>query len=226
MYYQLKGLVLRVQTSAEADKLLTLYTCEWGKVTVTVPGVKKIGAKLTASTEPVTENQFMVYLNHPLSRGKVTGARLLESFPQLRTGWRRLIIAQYCAEICEALTPFNEENEQKYELLLRTWQLLQTAKHPWRILIAYMLRFLKLSGYSFPEYLSRHKTLVPAKEEQMIRRLSLLSGEAVDTDPELTPALERSIHRHIERYLELYLSRPLATRVFIQKLGAAKRKKR
>ena len=32
MYQQLKGLILRGQVSAEADKLITIYTYEWGKI--------------------------------------------------------------------------------------------------------------------------------------------------------------------------------------------------
>jgi len=55
----------------------------------------------------------------------------------------------------EMLTPFNSENLKKYELLQRTWGLLEKVRYPWRIFAAFTLRFLKLSGYSFIEYLRR-----------------------------------------------------------------------
>ncbi|MHB9154351.1 MAG: DNA repair protein RecO [Endomicrobiales bacterium] len=223
MYYQLRGLVLRSQVSAEADKLLTLYTHEWGKITALVPGAKKIKAKFSAATEPVTESEFMVYLNHPSARPKVTGARLVNSFPALRRDWRRFTVAQYCSEISEVLTPFNAENPKKYELLLRTWALLAEARYPWRIFVAFCLRFLKLSGYSFVEFLRGERTGVSDEEQRVIQQLSTLSGEEIDRKLEIEPQVEKEVRAHLESYLNTYLPRPLATREFWNKVGIAHR---
>jgi len=41
MYYQLRSLVLRSDVSSEADKLVRLYTYEWGKISAIVPGQKR-----------------------------------------------------------------------------------------------------------------------------------------------------------------------------------------
>lgn len=219
MYYQLKGLVLRAQVSSEADKLLTVYTDEWGKISMLVPGAKKIKAKFSAATEPVTETEFMVYLGSPQARAKVTGARIANGFTALRKDWRRFSIAQYCAEICEVLTPFNAENVKKYELLSRTWALLGEAKYPWRIFVAYCLRFLKLSGYGFSEYLRGERTPVSARERGVIHQLSTLSGAEIDRELEIAPAVEKDVRKHLESYLSVYLPRPLAVREFWNKVG-------
>lgn len=226
MYYSVRALVLRSQVSGEADKLVTLYTREWGKVTAIVPGAKKIKAKFSALSEPVMESDLMVYLAHPTARPKVTGGRILNGFAYLRTDWRRFSVAQHCAEISDVMTPFNAENEKKYELLLRAWELLATANNPSRILTAFMLRFLRLSGYSFTEYLRQEANAVPRADRALIERLSALSGEEADTDPAFSAASDRDLRRHVEAYIAQYLPRPVAAREFWHKVSLAHERQR
>ena len=219
MYYQLKGLVLRSRVSAEADKLVTLYTYEWGKITAVVPGAKKIKAKFSAAAEPVTESEFMVYAKHQSVRPKVTGAKMTESFAALRKDWRNYSIAAYCGEVCEQLTPFNAENPAKYLLLQRTWELLGGARNPWRIYTAFVLRFLKLSGYNFYDYLKGENIAMPEAEMNAIAHLSTLSGEHIDKQYELSAASENRVRRYLDAYLSLYIARPLSSREFFRKIG-------
>ncbi len=219
MYYQLKSLVLKERISSEADKLVTAYTLEWGKIVAMAPGAKKIKAKLAAATEPVMESDLLIYMAHPTARAKVTGAVIVDGFAALRTDWRRFVMAQSCAEIADALTPLNAENPKKYELLARTWKLLETARHPWRIFAAFTLRFLKLSGYSFTEYITHGSTCIPEAEKKMIRRIATLSGEDVDREGDMPHDMEKKITGHLYAYLNLYLPYPLATREFWRKVN-------
>jgi DNA repair protein RecO (recombination protein O) len=218
MYYQLNGLVLRSRVSAEADKLVTLYTYEWGKITAVVPGAKKIKAKFSAASEPITESEFMIYAKHQSARPKVTSVKMTESYMALRKSWINFSIASYCAEVCDQLTPFNAENPRKYELLRRTWLLLGEAQNPWRIYTAFVLRFLKLSGYNFYEYLVGEGIRLPEREFKMIRCLTNLSGTELDRNFELDSASEEKIRRYIDSYLSLYLPRPLSCKEYFRKV--------
>lgn len=219
MYYQLKALVLRSQISGEADKLVRLYTNEWGKVSAVVPGAKKINAKLSYATEPIMESSIMVYAKTPEARPKVTGAVILDGFTLLRKNWKAFWIAQYCAEITEILTPFNSSNSKKYDLLFRTWKLLEKAQHPWRIFMAFTLRFLKLSGYSFMDYLKRENSSIAQAEKNILHSLATLSGEDIDEKIQLNEKLEKNVMSHINKYLDNYLPWPLAAKEFWQKIS-------
>jgi len=221
MYHHIKGLVLKSKISAEADQLITLYTYEWGKISAIVPGAKKIKAKLGWAAEPVRENEFLVYLKGQNLRPKVTGARCLNNFSKLFFDWRRLTIAHYCAEIVDVLTPYNSENTRKYDLLSRTWELLETAKYPWRIFSAFVLRFLNLSGYSFVEYLKRNDGLVSKSEKAHISKLSSISGDEVDALLDLEKEIEYNVSRAIDGYLSTYLPRKLYSREFYRQIEQA-----
>jgi DNA repair protein RecO (recombination protein O) len=221
MYYQVKGLILRSSVCGEADKSITAFTDLWGKVSLVVPGAKKIKAKLAAASEPVTETDFIVYAAHSRARPKVTGAKVMDNFSSVKKNWQSFVYAQYCAELCDALTPFNMENERKYELVARTWKLLATARNPERIIMAFSLRFLKLSGYSFVEYLNNHEAYLLPEEETLIRKLAALSGEELDAETAITAERERSVHRHINNYVGLYLQYPLKSLAFLRKMEIA-----
>lgn len=215
MYYRLNGLVLNTRISGEADKSAIIYTREWGKISAIVPGAKKIKAKLNAQTEPVVEGEYMVYMAGPSARAKVTGARIAEGFIPLRTDWRKFSYAAACAELTDLLTPFNLESPQKYDLLARTWKLLETAAKPRRIYTAFALRFLRLSGYSFVDYISREGRLGGGGEEfEAIRKFSTLSGTEVDNGIGVSEELERRITARVDRYLAEYIPRPMKSRIF------------
>jgi hypothetical protein len=149
---------------------------------------------------------------------------MTRSFPALRKDWRNFSIASYCAEVCDQLTPFNAENPKKYELLARTWELLENAQYPWRIYTAFVLRFLKLSGYNFYEYLVNENVSMPEKDLKAILHLSTLSGEDLDKNYELSAASEERVRRYLDAYLLLYLARPLSSREFFRKVGNSLKK--
>lgn len=218
MYYRLNGLVLRTNIVGEADKSAVVYTREWGKIQAIVPGAKKIKAKLNAATEPVIESDFMVYMAGPTARPKVTGVKIIDEFAPLKTDWRRFSMALSCAEITELLTPYHAENEQKYDLLSRTWKLMEKAKHPWRICTAFTLRFLRLSGYSYLEYIKRETSSVTTEEYNIIKQFSVLSGADVDNGMEISDKMEKRIDSHLEKYLSQHISRPLMTKIFLNKV--------
>ena len=52
-YIVTKGIVLRETETKEADKILTLLTAEWGKISVIARGVRRKGCKYAACAQPL-----------------------------------------------------------------------------------------------------------------------------------------------------------------------------
>ncbi|GHT42583.1 hypothetical protein AGMMS49921_08090 [Endomicrobiia bacterium] len=42
VYYKIKGLILNSKTHGEYDKLVTIYSYEWGKIQAVVPGPREL----------------------------------------------------------------------------------------------------------------------------------------------------------------------------------------
>ena len=215
MYYTIKGLVLNTGIQAEADKLITVYSYEWGKIQAVVPSAKKINAKLAAATEPLTESEFMVFQNHPSMRPKITGANIINNNTAVKSDFKRNIYALYAAEISDKFAPFNSENAEKYDLIARVWHLLGVCRFPQKVLTAFVLRFLKLSGYGYIDYLKHNSSVIDKKIEKGIRKFSSCSGDEADNICEFD---DNKIWNYVETYLMNYIKKP-AVGVFIKKIN-------
>jgi DNA repair protein RecO (recombination protein O) len=216
MYYIIKGLILNSKIHDEHNKLVTIYSYEWGKIQAVAPSAKKIAAKLSAATELITESEFMVYNNHPYLRPKVTGASIIRNNTKVKADFKRNLYALYAAEIGDKFAPFNCQNCQKYDLITRIWEILGICKYPKRALAAFVLRFLKLSGYSFSDYLKNINVIVDKDIEKNIKRLSSCSGNDID----LFDGLEDDrIWNYVETYVTNYIRRPFVS-VFLQKIDS------
>jgi DNA repair protein RecO (recombination protein O) len=213
MYYQIKGLVLNSYAVGEADKVANVFSYEWGKVSIFFPGAKKINAKLASSAEPLTESEFMVYQRHPSMQLRATGARILNNYSHLKIDFVKNAYALYACEIVMKLAPYNIANPQKYTLLARIWEVIGSCKNTRLAVLAFVLRFLKLSGYSFDEYIANNLSAFDPHIQKMIRRLSRCAGDDID-EINIDPI---DIWDTVENYLLIYTKRPSVS-VFFTKM--------
>jgi DNA repair protein RecO (recombination protein O) len=212
MYYTIKGIVLKAKIHREQDKLITIYSYESGKFQAVVPSAKKITAKLSSATEPLTESEFMVFNNGFSST--VVGARIIENNSKIKNDFFKNLYALYALEICDKFAPYNMENKDKYHLITRLWQVLLDCKLHKRALLAFILRFLKISGYSFLDYIKNTNILIDKKVIKSIRQLSNCYGNDVDMLCEIE---DDKVWNCVESYLTNYILRPSLS-VFLQKL--------
>ncbi|MDR0823433.1 MAG: DNA repair protein RecO [Endomicrobium sp.] len=213
MYYQIKGLVLNSKISGEADKTVSIYTYEWGKIAAIVPSAKKIAAKLNGATEPLTESEFMIYQSHPSMRPKITGAQILNNYTKTKTAFKNNLYALYAAEISDKLLPFNSPNIKKYQLLSRIWQALGECKNCRRAVAAFTLRFLSLSGYAFKDYISQGNMSIDRESADALNKIANCSAD--DLDEMIFD--DEKICGSVEDYLLNYIKKPAAA-VFIKKM--------
>ncbi|MDR3113030.1 MAG: DNA repair protein RecO [Endomicrobium sp.] len=214
MYYTIKGLVLNSKPQAESDKLVTLYSYEWGKIYAVVPGAKKIAAKLSFAAEPVTESEFMVCQSHASMRPKITGAKIINNNTAVKTDFKRNLYALYAAEIADKFAPSNAPNEEKYCLLQRVWEIFAKCENPKRVLTAFSLRFLKLSGYGFADYLKNHGSFSDKTLERAVKKLSSCSGDDADLFHDYN---DDAVWNYVETYMTNYVKKP-SVGVFLKKL--------
>ena len=59
--YKTEAVVLRARDLGEADRILTLYSREYGKLDAVAKGVKKMRSKMGGSAQPLTYSSFLLY---------------------------------------------------------------------------------------------------------------------------------------------------------------------
>jgi DNA repair protein RecO (recombination protein O) len=114
--YKTPAIVLRQRKLGDADKIITLYSAEYGKLDAVAKGVRRITSRLAGHVEPLNHGSFM--FAHGRNLDVVTQVQTIETFQRLRDDLDRLSRAFYVAELTDRATEEREANFAVYRLLL------------------------------------------------------------------------------------------------------------
>ena len=114
--FKSQGIVLKRRHYGEADRLVTIFTQNYGKLTVLAKGVRRSKSGRRSSVEPATQAQFMFYRKSSLPL--LTQASLLNSFPGISAELSQMTKAYQIMEVVDSLTAEEEEMSMVYQLLV------------------------------------------------------------------------------------------------------------
>lgn len=139
------AVVLRHSDWGEADRLVTLYTREAGKLRALAKGARKIRSRKAGHLEPFTRVTLL------LARGRdlwiVTQADTIEAFQGLREDLEKTGYAAYAVELIDRFTYEDGEHKAVYQLLTETLERIASAEQAFLAVRYYELRLLDLLGY-------------------------------------------------------------------------------
>ncbi len=139
------AVVLRHKEWGEADRIITLYTHQKGKLRAIAKGVRKLTSRKSGHLEPFTRAELQ------LARGRdfwiVTQAETITVNSEIHTDLAAVGFASYVCELIDRFSLEDEQNERLYELLLET--LMRIGQKNERLLaIRYFeLHLLEILGY-------------------------------------------------------------------------------
>lgn len=139
------SVVLRHSDYGEADRLLTLYTREQGKIRAIAKGVRKIQSRKAGHLEPFTRVTLMLARGHDL--WIVTQAETINAFQPLREELEMMSQAAYVVELLERFSYEEGQNWQLFDLLVDTLERLSSEKDPFVPVRFYEMRLLDLLGF-------------------------------------------------------------------------------
>ncbi len=143
--YTTPAIVLHQRRLGDADKILTLYTANFGKVDAVVKGVRKTKSRMAGHVEPLTHATFQ------LAKGKtldiVTQVETIEPFQVLRDDLERMSRSLYACELLDKFTETHEPNFELYRLLLDTLRRLATRDDFDTAVRYYEMALLDAMGY-------------------------------------------------------------------------------
>lgn len=124
--YRDEGVVIRKHNFSEADKILTIYTRDHGRVTAIVKGARKI------TSRKVSTSELFIHAIYQLAKGKnmdiVVESQTLNAFTPLREDLHKAALAFYVTELLGAFSQGEQTNYPLYRLFLETMSLLSRAK--------------------------------------------------------------------------------------------------
>ncbi len=147
--YRDEAVVIRTQKLGEADRIITLFTREHGRVRAVAKGVRRTKSKFGARLEPGSLVDIQLYVGKTFD--VVTQVESLENFgDSLTADYRKWTIASTILEAAERFTSNEGEPAlQQFLLLVGALKALAYESHePSLVLDAYLLRSLSIAGYA------------------------------------------------------------------------------
>ena len=114
--YKTEGVILKRSNYGEADRILTIYTKQYGKIRAIAKGVRKITSRKGGNLELF--NHCVLFLAEGRNLDIITEAQVINSFSRLSQDLQKTAAAFYIVELVDQLTPDRQANRQVFDLLI------------------------------------------------------------------------------------------------------------
>ncbi len=143
--YRALAIVLKHREYGEADRILTLYTQEYGKIQAIAKGVRKLKSRKAGHLEPFT----LVSLQ--LAKGRtwelISQAEAQRTFQIIREDLNLTARAAYLVELIDRFSYEEGPNRGLFQILLDGLQRLDEGFAPTTVTLYFEIRLLDLVGF-------------------------------------------------------------------------------
>jgi DNA repair protein RecO (recombination protein O) len=143
--YQTEAVIIKKTKLGEADRILTLYSIDLGKIQGVAKGIRRPRSKLAGHLELITHSQITFARGRNLDT--IIGSQTVDSFLPLKNDLDLTAYALYAAELVNQFTAEHIENRVVFQLLIETMHRLSRADDPQLVLRYFELHLLETSGY-------------------------------------------------------------------------------
>lgn len=193
-----EGIILKRNNFGEADRILTVFTKRFGKISVVARGVRKITSRRAGNIEVL--NKVKLYLFKSPRSYTLTEAESVETFSRLKENLTLSTTAFHIIELVDRLTAENQVNSQLYELILGVLSILES--NPRQIFVrGFEVKILTLMGFWSIEAIDD----VEPSLRVILQKLEFESWENINQiklTEDQALALERILRYYLEKVLE------------------------
>ncbi len=198
---RVEAIVLKHSDFGEADRLLTLYTREEGKIKAIAKGARKTRSRKAGHVEPFSQVRLQ------LARGKnffvVSQAEAINTHAILAEDLERLGYASYVVELLERFSVDEDQNRALYRLLRDTLSRLEDEAQVQIAIRYYEIHLLDELGFrpELQECLKCGQDIRPEDQFFSTQQGGVLCPNCGPTDPSAHPISMHALKylRHFQR---------------------------
>ena len=146
--YKLEAIILKRINFSEADRLITVFSKNHGRVVLVAKGVRKITSRKKGHLELFTHVKLQVAKTKGL--GIITEAETITNFSKLGQNLNRARIAYLLAELIDKMTAEEQEQEEVFYLLLDSLVTLNSQKATKNFILNFEVSLLEFLGFGLP----------------------------------------------------------------------------
>jgi DNA repair protein RecO (recombination protein O) len=142
-----EAIVLRTYRLGEADKIVSLFTRQMGRVRAVASGAQRTKSRYGGTLESLCYVRLWFYERENRDLARLNSVELIESFFDMQKDYAAHVAGQYAVEVCEYLLPEREVNERVFRLLLVVLRSLKRFREQDRPLVYFNYWMLRLGGF-------------------------------------------------------------------------------
>lgn len=167
--YKLEAIVLKRRNIGEADRLITLFSKERGKITATAKGIRRITSKRAPYLEVFSRIDVMLHKGQKYDT--ITEVSSLETFSTLRKHLPRVSMAYILCELIDILLPEHQEHRDVYAQMLEVFNRLELSNPTNTTFTVFATKLLISLGFLSDVKPIAEEELIPYIEQLTERKL-------------------------------------------------------
>ncbi|MEK6532742.1 MAG: DNA repair protein RecO [Nitrospirota bacterium] len=226
------GIILKSRRWGEADRIVTLYSKEFGKIRGVARGARRFKSHFGSTLEPFTRCHLDLFEKPGDSLYRISHVDLIESFQPLREELVLMACAARMVNVVGAVTPDGDPDARLFETLGQGLRSLKGSRDPVLMALLFQIRLLGLTGFRpqtdhcatcgktgvtrEPQFspLAGGLVCLPCATRQMVRCVEMSRGslsflqQAIRLNPELVTRLTATgqVRAEVERAIEGYVT--------------------
>jgi DNA repair protein RecO (recombination protein O) len=169
--YTASGIILKRRNWGEADKIITVFTLEYGKLRLVAKGVRKLISRRSGHLEPFRSIRITVHVGRNMD---IITEAVSEMAARDENNLDSIGSAYFICELVDRLTPDAEKHSDIYYMLKDSLDYIDRnpASSDWPgFMDTFANRLLKILGYLRPDRMLNHDEIVPYIENIIERPL-------------------------------------------------------
>lgn len=150
--YKTEAIVIKRRNFGEADRIITIFSKQYGKIQVKAVGVRKITSRRSSHIELLNQSLFTLYKGKSMSL--LTEVSNLENFEEIKGDLSKVGFAYHICELIDGLCAENQEHADIFELLQKTLKKMSTNDDLALVIHEFEIELLTRLGFYKPSDLS------------------------------------------------------------------------
>lgn len=142
-----RAITLKSRKWGEADRIVTFYTKEIGKIRGVARGARRQKSRMGAALEPLTICDLNLFERSGDSLYRITQVDLIEPFVSFRESLTLMAAAARMANVVAAVTPDGDPDPHLFSTLERGLHSLVESDDPSLTALLFQIRLLGLTGF-------------------------------------------------------------------------------
>jgi DNA repair protein RecO (recombination protein O) len=145
--YKTTGIILSSLDYGESDRILTVFTDDFGKLKGIAKGARRSRKRFSNVLDPFSFSHIIFSKKERDTLVLIESCDIINHHPGIREDLDKTLFSSYLLELTDKFTQEGKKDIELFQLLQHFLAVLDTENHPEEFIRFFEIRLLKLSGY-------------------------------------------------------------------------------